>query len=185
MRRSMYYVVLCVVVLLVTAMLPVHAAESMQNLLLNGDFSQGLDENSLPLHWSLFSPLTDGTSVNLSKESATAGEFSLELIDATNEKSVGVRSMRINAVAGQQFLVEVDVRIKSGDAMVYLDFHNDKGQRVDAKMFTIRGPVEWQTVQVEGTAPAGTDNVSIILYSGIANQGQIYFDNVRLYLLSQ
>ncbi|MGI6541527.1 MAG: hypothetical protein ACOX44_00465 [Limnochordia bacterium] len=183
MRSPKYCIFLCIVTLLVTVMVTVHAAESRNNLLLNGDFSLGLDENSLPLHWTSFALLTDGVSVSLSNEYKTAGEHSLALVDATAEKSVGMRSMRVNAAAGQRFLAEVDVRIQSGDAMVYLDFHNDKGQRVDAKILTIRGPIEWQTVSVEGIAPEGTVDVSIILYSGLVNQGTSYFDNVRLYLL--
>ena len=141
------------------------------NLLLNGDFSLGLDENSLPLRGQALR--YDGRSErSLSNEYKTAGEHPLAVVDANAEKSVGMRSMRVNAAAGQRFLAEVDVRIQSGDAMVYLDFHNDKGQRVDAKILTIRGPIEWQTVSVEGIAPEGTVDVSIILYSGLVNRGR-------------
>jgi hypothetical protein len=185
MRSTMYRIILCVIVLLMTSVMVTHAADNATNLLPNGDFSQGLDANSLPLNWSSLAAIPDGSSVSLSKEYATVGEFSMELIDASSDKSVGVRSKRVDATPGQWFVVEADVMIVSGDAMVYLDFHNEKLQRVDVKTITIRASSGWQTVSLEGIAPEGTTNVSIILYSGVANVGKVYFDNIRLYGFAQ
>ena len=69
--------------------------------------------------------------------------------------------------------------------MVYLDFHGADGQRIVAQTASVGTTADWQTVSVEGTAPDGTAYVTVILYSTLPNVGTVYFDNVRLYDVSQ
>lgn len=157
---------------------------AQENLIRNPDFTLGMDAGDLPLHWTRFGGVP-GLEFMLTDERATVGELSLKLVDENPNGSVGLRSHQVPAKAGQRFLVEVDVFVERGTAMVYLDFHNAQGQRIVAQTTSTGISTDWQTVSVEATAPEGTSFVTIILYSSLPNIGTLYFDNVRLYDVSQ
>lgn len=180
LRRVRRVKLLLLLSILVLAAAAVHAQSA--NLIRNPDFSLGVDDEGVPLEWVNFggSPLN---RFELTKERATLGEFSLKLTDVDPEGSGGMRSHRVPAAAGDRFRLQVDVFVERGSAMVYLDFHTASGARVDAVSTNTGVTGNWHTVTLEGTAPAGTDHVTVILYVNIPNTGVAYFDNVRLYKL--
>ena len=156
------------------------AAQDEPNLILNFDFSLGLNDQGLPLHWTLFGqgPMT---SFELSDERATAGTHSLKLIDDNPEGSIGLRSHRVETAPGRRYIAEVDVFGESGSAMLYIDFLDAQGRRVQERAERKSAAMKWETITVEATAPEGAAYVTLILYANIANTGVFYYDNVRLY----
>lgn len=179
MPRQLLLVLLLGVVLSLAT--KVHA---QGNLIRNPDFTLGTQSNGVPIDWTIFSGVP-GVDFLLTDERATVGDVSLKLIDQSDSRSVGLRSHSVPAQPGQRFAVEVDVFVERGTAMVYLDFHNAAGQRIVAQTSSLGTTADWQTVTVEATAPEGTTSVTVILYASLPNVGTLYFDNVRLYDVSQ
>ena len=172
-------------VLLVTVVFGLSAKGYTQaNLIRNPDFTLGTQPTGVPADWTIFAGVP-GTDFTLTDERATVGGVSLKLIDQYDDRSVGLRSHAVPAQPGQRFAVEVDMFVERGMAMVYLDFHGADGQRIVAQTASVGTTADWQTVSVEGTAPDGTAYVTVILYSTLPNVGTVYFDNVRLYDVSQ
>jgi hypothetical protein len=151
------------------------------NLIRNFDFSSyGVDEQGIPLHWVIFS-IGPAAHVEISDEMATVGSHSLKMIDTDPQKSVGLRSHRVEAKPGRRYVAEVDVYGIDGSAGLYIDFLDANGRRVQEKISNTTARNRWETLRSEATAPEGTAYVTLILYSSITNVGTFYCDNVRLY----
>ncbi|MGI6083492.1 MAG: DUF4962 domain-containing protein, partial [Limnochordia bacterium] len=151
------------------------------NLILNFDFSSyGVDEQGIPLHWVPFSIGSTGY-VELSDEMATVGSHSLKIIDTDSGKSVGLRTHRVEATPGRRYVAEVDIFGIDGSTGLYIDFLDANGRRVQEKISNASAKKRWETLRGEATAPEGTAYVTLILYSSLANVGTFYYDNVRLY----
>lgn len=170
--------------LVVMLMLAPVTVASNSNLIQNASFEAGLDTAGIPIEWRVFSG-TPGTQIQVSTERATQGTQSLKLIDTSNAYSVGLMSNRIQAKAAALYRVEVDVLVESGSAMIYLDFLDRNYTRIEAKTATLGADNAWKGMKVESAAPAGTEYVQIILYSNIPAISTVYFDNVRLYDVSE
>lgn len=179
MPRQLLIVLLVGVVLSLAT--KVHA---QANHIRNPDFTLGTQSTGVPVDWTIFSGVPN-VDFMLTDERATVGDVSLKLVDEDNSRSAGLRSHSVPARPGQRFAVEVDVFVERGTAMVYLDFHNAGGQRIVAQTTSLGTTADWQTVSVEAAAPEGTAYVTVILYSSLPNVGTLYFDNVRLYDVSQ
>lgn len=171
--------------LVLTALLSViaFAAEPGDNLLRNAEFELGTDPAGGPLHWTPFSGVP-GVDYELSTERVASGAKSLKIIDRGATQSVGLRSAWVEVSGGQRFRAMVDVYIEEGTAMLYVDFLDAQGARVSALTANTSVAGSWQTLTVEATAPQRAAYVTLILYSSIPNVGTLYFDNARLYDIS-
>lgn len=151
------------------------------NLIRNFDFSSyGTDDQGVPLHWQTFSTGPTAYFV-LSDDRSTVGSHSLKIVDEDSKASVGIRSHRVEATPGRRYLAEIDAFGVEGSAMLYVDFLDANGKRVQEKTGSLSAKKSWETLSVEATAPEGTAYVTLILYSHIANVGVFYYDNIRLY----
>ena len=121
------------------------------------------------------------TSFEISDERSTAGTHSLKLIDENPEGSIGLRSHRVETAPGRRYIAEVDVFGESGSAMLYIDFLDAQGRRVQERLLGTSAAMKWETITLEATAPEGAVYVTLILYAHLANTGVFYYDNVRLY----
>ncbi|HHT28576.1 MAG TPA: DUF4962 domain-containing protein [Firmicutes bacterium] len=178
-RRIMRLWMMVALVVLV----PMTVAASNTNLIQNPSFEAGLDSADIPLNWRVFSG-TPVTQIRLSTEHATQGAHSLKLIDESSSGSVGLMSDRVPAKAATLYRVETDVLVESGNSMVYLDFLDGNYRRIEAKTATINAGTAWGETVIESMAPAGTEYIQVILYMNIPATGTVYFDNVRLYDVS-
>lgn len=149
-------------------------------VIMNGDFMQGTDEGNLPLHWVEFGRVPDVAHYMLSEERSTVGSVSLKMIDLAADASTGLRSKQVEVTPGKRYVAQVDAFVEMGEAMVYMDFLNANGQRIEAPAVRTTTTSTWETVTLDAVAPHGAAHVTLILYSSKVNVGISFFDNVRL-----
>jgi hypothetical protein len=166
----------------IITLVPATVAAS-DNLLQNASFEAGVDSTGVPLEWRVFSG-TPITQIQVSSERTTQGTNALKLVDNSSAGSVGLMSNRVPAKALALYRVETDVLVESGNAMIYLDFLDNAYKRIEAKTVTVGVSAAWQDVAVESMSPAGTEYIQVIVYMSIPAVGTVYFDNVRLYDMS-
>lgn len=159
-------------------------AMALENLIPNHDFSQGADAEGVPLHWTRFAR-SDEAGFYLSDAQASIGGQSLYIFDRSSARGSGIRSARVPATAGERFLAEVDALAVRGNLTLYMDFLDARGTRVQAVFNSVPQNPDWQSLVVQGQAPEGTAYVTLILYSSVSNEGEGYFDNVRLYNITE
>lgn len=119
--------------------------------------------------------------VTATTERAFEGARSAKLVDSSGTTSTGLESGRLGAAAGKYAAV-ARVFVASGSASLYLRFYNSAGTLVGNHSRNTGGPTggSWATLSVDGTAPAGTTKVSVLIYSAGANIGTSYFDDVSI-----
>jgi hypothetical protein len=135
----------------------------------NGDFDKGL------IGWSgshsqggVTAAVFDGrTTAQISDTSAT---------DAYGRES----QPALAATAGTRYAAFARVWVQSGSASLYLRFRDVNGNLLSYSPFTGASTGQWNNLTVTGQAPAGTTRVSALIYSGVANQGTAYWDEVLI-----
>lgn len=166
--------------LFVTAVLgTVGCAQDVQSLVPNHDFSQGVDADGVPLHWTSFAR-SENAGFEISDERVTVGDYSLYVFDNATDKGAGLRSARVEATPGSEYFAEVDVFVVSGQLTLYVDFLDAGGRRIEAKTASVPSSGSWQKISVQAQAPPNTAYVTLILYSYVPNIGAGYFDNAVL-----
>ncbi|HHT27166.1 MAG TPA: hypothetical protein GXZ82_07985 [Firmicutes bacterium] len=153
-----------------------------QELLTNTGFELPITDE-LPPGWQKFSN-TDVTFLSFGPESPTNPNMVFTINDESNSIGYGLRSMFFPAQPGQVYLASVRIKCADGGiGTLYLDFTDEKGARIQSKTITSRS-IAWETVSVTLEAPAGTEMVSIILYSQTVHVGKVSFDDASLVLVS-
>ncbi|MDG4826466.1 hypothetical protein O7635_31840 [Asanoa sp. WMMD1127] len=146
------------------------------NLVANGGFDVG-DRAGHPISWSVEGNEAAANVVNLSAY-RTAGPGSLEL-NVPEGDPVTVSSDRIVAAPGVAYTLTARVKGRAGKpavlSMAFADFNRTE-VGVSAADTAFSG--EWQTVTVNGTAPAGTAQVTIRIAGSYA--GWSYWDQISL-----
>ncbi|MBE3577319.1 MAG: carbohydrate binding domain-containing protein [Limnochordales bacterium] len=129
-----------------------------------------------------WTPFANGPWMSLVREYATDGEWSLKVSDVSAKQSVGMRSAPVPVTAGAKYAVLADVYIEFGAAMLYLEFWDAQGKRIESALKTASASGTGRAVQliVENTAPAEAVTVTVLLYCSVPNEGVAYFDNVYL-----
>jgi len=137
--------------------------------------------NGAPTQWNQYNA---SYPVNVSTTRTYAGNYSAKLDDPSPAAQPGLRSTKVSVTAGQDYRASVYAYIESGEPLVYLEFWDNAGVRIQVK--TVKGTpaAEWQQLVVEDTAPAGAVKASILLYGTSASQGVAYFDDASIVALS-
>jgi hypothetical protein len=153
-----------------------------QELLTNPGFELPITEQ-LPPGWQKFSN-TDVTALLFGPESATNPSIIFTINDLSSTIGYGLRSMYFPAEPGQVYTASVKAKaIAGGIPTLYIDYTNEKGTRVASKTVTTNS-TEWTPISITLEAPAGTVNVSIILYSQTVHAAPVMFDDASLVLVS-
>lgn len=160
------------------------AAAMSENLIPNHDFSMGTDSEGIPLHWTRFAR-SDEAGFYLTDTRSSTGGYSLYIFDNSSTRGSGIRSASIPVRPGEWFLAEVDAFPVRGSLTLYLDFLDQRGNRVKAFLQSTQPSGDWQPLAVQAQAPEGAEYVTLILYSSTSNQGEGYFDNARLYNVTE
>lgn len=155
---------------------PVWAAGS---LIENCSFEEPLGSDGTIPGWT---PFANGAWMSLVREHATDGQWALKISDQSPSQSVGMRSKPVPVTPGARYGVITDVFVESGWAMLYLEFWNAQGKRIESAVKATSTSVTGQVVQliVENTAPAEAVTVTVLVYCSMPNQGVAYFDNIYL-----
>jgi hypothetical protein len=153
------------------------------------DLPEGVAPNEpivgAPYGWTLFGPLSEKQSIEITDEAVRTGSYALKLNDGDTTKGVGVRSAFLPVKEGDICLASVYTFIpKEGGAstaMMYLEFWDEaKRVRVEysAAKEVIKG--QWTEMSLVLSAPSEAKYVTILLYSNVPATGIIYFDDAKL-----
>lgn len=149
---------------------------SARALLPNGGFDAGY-RGGCPVGWSVTGNAAAAKIVNLSAY-RTAGLCSLE-IDNPVGSSVIVLSDYVIATAGTGYEVQAQLKGSSGTpASLSMQFTAFDGTVLGTQTDAPPLSTTWQTVSVQGTAPAGTAHLTVTIAASDA--GVSYWDQVTL-----
>ncbi|MEV4062972.1 hypothetical protein [Nonomuraea dietziae] len=151
--------------LLFVSLTPAHAADLR---IANAGFDQGLT----------------GWSGSHSQGGVTAvswqGRTAARVADTEPALAYGRESLPgLPAVAGSRYTAHATVWTETGSADLYLRFRGSSGQLLGSVGASVSGG-RWSDVTASGLAPTGTTTVSALIYSGVANVGTAYWDEVLI-----
>ncbi|MEV0199171.1 hypothetical protein [Nonomuraea sp. NPDC050691] len=154
--------------LLATPPAPASAADLR---IVNGGFDQGLDGWSGSHTAGGVDPVTwDGRTAARITDDAPGAAYGRESMPG------------LPAAAGTQYTLYAQVWADSGTAYLYLRFRDASG-RLLASSGGANGSAtgrQWKRVTASAVAPAGTATVSALIYSGVADVGTSYWDEVLI-----
>ncbi len=131
--------------------------------------------------------------ISFEKQQVYHDNTSLKVIDPASDKPFELRSRNMTAVEGLTYQTKVRVfqtGRTTGSAYVYINFYDDGGNRLPESPQTAIGYnnfsifQDFAEVTVEGVAPKGTVNVSVSLITTSTYIGTMYFDDVRMWVIS-
>lgn len=158
---------------------PERASAGRVNLELdNSSFEEPLDvEGNIP-GWQQ----TYGTGgFTVTGDRSFIGDKSLYVEDP-GSRNYGMLSVYLPAEAGKSYAATVNTFVLEGTSMIYLQFHKGDANktRIGHKSMGESTANEWRPLTASLIAPAGTEYVSVLLYSGVSSTAKAYFDNVVL-----
>ncbi|TMR89286.1 hypothetical protein [Nonomuraea basaltis] len=108
------------------------------------------------------------------------GRTAARVADTEPENAYGRESQPgLPATAGVRYTAFAKVWADNGSADLYLRFRGASGQLLGSANASVSGR-RWNDVTASGIAPAGTATVSALIYSGVANVGTAYWDEVLI-----
>ena len=113
-----------------------------------------------------------------STDRATDGSASLLLRDESASASVSSVSPALAFKPGVYYRISVDVYNKTGNGSVFVQFYNASGTQTDSVSTTVTVTGRWETATLTVSLPEGAATARVNLYSGQANRGETYFDNL-------
>ncbi|WP_449540367.1 FIMAH domain-containing protein [Ferdinandcohnia sp. Marseille-Q9671] len=182
------FTIVLVVMILVFSTLPilqqsVYAASNEWKELnvVNGDFeAKPSVETDLP-SWDYW---TGGfkAGMQISEDVVNEGDQSLAV---DNNGVVGLFSQLIDVTEGNQYKLSAQLYIKESEGKpgIWLRWIDNKGTIISntAQYFEVKNVNEWQTVEIQATAPAGATGVKIFIYQSSTSKMKGYYDDVKLF----
>jgi hypothetical protein len=152
------------------AALPVVDANAADIVLTNNGFEQGLTG------WRQ----SHGSGgVSATTERAYSGTASAKIVDGTAIGSVGLESDFETVTGGTAYGVQARVWTASGAASLYLRWYDAQGVLRGSTFSMLDAPTAtWTTLRVTTTLPGDARRATALLYSGVADVGTLYFDDV-------
>ncbi|MFC3768086.1 S-layer homology domain-containing protein [Paenibacillus sp. GCM10012303] len=148
--------------------------------LANGDFEQPqLPDGTIP-GWTNWS--TSLRNVELSQERKLGGGSSLKFIDEKNNATNAIQTVNVPAIPGKTYqgsFMAYNTGPSNG-VQLYLQFLNSAGTRIGVAYLGSTVMNQWAPVVVTGTAPAGTTQVNIMVYSTSGAVMTVYVDEAAL-----
>ena len=149
----------------------------------NGDFESS---PTAPTGWRVAaSPSSAGVSATIVQDKAYAGANSLKLVDNSATNQIGVYSANVPVVPGETYRLTAKVFVEAKSVRGYLRFKGGANAPVvgsETQLISILSSNNgWQTMTIEGTAPAGTVYLDFYFYMGGSGTGtSAYIDEVKL-----
>jgi hypothetical protein len=159
---------------------PLALAQAGGRVPANGSFEQLDAATGQPAGWIIYNPVHNLCSYTLTM--AHDGVAAVSVVDDDPVASQGLRSPRTPIVAGKTYQATGYVWIKDvqvGGFAIYLEFWQGD-QRVFDKSVAASKVGEWVELKVEGTAPAGAKDATMLIYGGSTTIGHAYFDDLTL-----
>lgn len=153
----------------------------------NASFEEEVSDGKIPGWSSLFGAFTENAYFKISDERSKTGNFSLKVIDTSQEETVFAQSDPIPVEAGIEYTVSSELFLEDGSASFLIRFFDEQGKQVGSdqdgvNIIHIRGGhKEWQTVKAKVVAPEGAKFARIFLgASKYFTTSGAYFDDVSL-----
>ncbi|MFC4114489.1 hypothetical protein [Nonomuraea zeae] len=109
------------------------------------------------------------------------GRTTARVTDADPAAAYGRESMPgLPATAGTAYTLHAEVWADSGTAHLYLRFRDSSGRLLTGGANASATGRRWSRVTASGVAPTGTATVSALIYSGVADVGTAYWDEVLI-----
>ncbi|WP_162848310.1 S-layer homology domain-containing protein [Paenibacillus nanensis] len=148
----------------------------------NGSFEQASD--GYPGWTTVPAMPAEGLHVEIRQDRASEGTNSLYMTDSTASKSLEVMSELIPITPGETYSVTSDIYVEAKSVRMYLRFKKS-GSSTDlsgsANTVLANKAGVWDTVKLEGVAPADAEFAQITFYYGASGVGTLAnIDNVRL-----
>jgi hypothetical protein len=130
-------------------------------------------------HWTL------GTGATIVSTGQRSGRQALRTVDASSASGVSASSRRLPVTAGWTVNASVWANADSGGAgWIYLEFRDASGASPDNTTWRPRVQLPnvtgWQSLSVQGMAPAGAQTVDLLIYSSLADTGTTLWDDATL-----
>ncbi|MFF0770764.1 hypothetical protein ACFYUK_17890 [Nonomuraea wenchangensis] len=109
------------------------------------------------------------------------GRTTARVTDTDPAAAYGRESMPgLPATEGTRYTLNAQVWAESGTAHLYLRFRDASGRLLPGGANASATGRRWNRVTTSGVAPAGTATVSALIYSGVADVGTAYWDEVLI-----
>lgn len=131
--------------------------------------------SSAPSGWRVIA----GT-VTRTTEYRSGGNASVSVTDNSTQSSASLISRTITLESGVYYRITVDVMNLSGNGSVFVYLVNASGKQTDTVSTTVTETGKWTTVELTVNPPDTATGIQILLYSGMANKGTTFYDNVRV-----
>lgn len=147
----------------------------------NGDFeAKPASEADLPswVYW------TGGykTGMSISDKVVKTGKQSLAV---NNNGVVGLFSQEIDIKEGNQYKLSAQIYVEelTGKPGIWLRWTDENGTIISnvPQYFDIPAFNQWQTVEIDATAPAGATGVKLFIYQSSTSNMKGYYDDVKLF----
>lgn len=145
-----------------------------QDLVANAGFEEVAEGR--PVGWSIVGPAEAVTS----QPGGHAGERCVRISDPDAKTGINLESARVPCRPGGQYTASAWFRTADKCSPgVYLNFHDDVGNRVHNLFARAAGPLpEWTQATVQTSAPAEALEVSVTIYAYIGDVGAFEVDDV-------
>ncbi|WP_043929666.1 FIMAH domain-containing protein [Bacillus sp. EB01] len=122
------------------------------------------------------------SGMSISNEVVYAGNQSLAV---NNTGSIGLFSQEIDVTEGGQYKLTAKLHVKelTGKPGIWLRWYNDQGKNFTdtPRYFDVPALNEWQTVEIEVTAPTGATGLKVFIYQPTTSKMKGYYDEVKLF----
>ncbi|TLS48548.1 hypothetical protein FE782_30005 [Paenibacillus antri] len=149
----------------------------------NGDFESS---PTAPTGWRVVaSPTSAGVSATIAQDKSYSGANSLKIVDDNATNQIGVYSANVPVQPGETYRLTAKVYVAAKSVRGYLRFKGGTNAPVlgsETQLVSILSSNNgWQTMTIEGTAPAGTVYADFYFYMGGSGTGtSAYIDDVKL-----
>jgi hypothetical protein len=148
----------------------------------NGNFEYDSDSDGVPDNWQPWI-WTKGPVYRSQEHSHwNGGLWSVKIADTSITQDYGLQTVRMTASPGASFVGSAWVYVVSGTNWLCIEYWDSSGNRIGAACKTTRTTYEFEYVDLTYTAPTGTSQVDLLVYSSSSNTGTGYFDLAELRL---
>ncbi|MBN8218484.1 MAG: hypothetical protein J0L75_17705 [Spirochaetes bacterium] len=135
-------------------------------------------QGGMPLSWTRWGGGALATCA-ATKEQARTGRACVKIVDRDPKAPVGIESALVAVVAGKNYRVRGQVFVRTGDAVLYLQFFSAGGKRIEKAVKTVQAEKkgEWTELSVSGPAPEDAVGLKLLFYSSSLNQGEFFVDD--------
>ena len=155
-------------------------AEVSENLLANPSFEEGVDENGLPMGWSLYGAQTDLRRIQL-VDTSHEGDVAVLIQDDDPAEEIGI-VQAVKIAGDEHYEASVMVR-RAADTSTggsYLQFRFLPSNKFSQVGLVARSSEAYNRIAVKATAPADTTSATIYLYTHRSPTPKVMVDSVQL-----